>query len=112
MSSLQYITPILHISGAVDIGNVPPTRVYINYKHHVVAQLRKKLVFQSNYSEKSFYFFMYTILQNRLQNPEFVKQVFAENKRKEILLMRLAEVKKLGNEYIEVNLLYKLSTFK
>ncbi|KAL1812943.1 hypothetical protein ACET3Z_023008 [Daucus carota] len=65
-------------NGAVDIGNVPPTRVYINYKHHVVAQLRKKL-----------------------QNPEFVKQVFAENKRKEILLLRLAEVKKLGNEYIE-----------
>ncbi|WOH00118.1 hypothetical protein DCAR_0519475 [Daucus carota subsp. sativus] len=66
--------------GEIDISNVPATRIYLNYKHHVVDQLRK-----------------------RLANPDFVKQALAEKKKMEILLMKIEDIKKLGKEYIDVS---------
>ena len=45
----------------------------------------------------------FNILQNRLQNPDFANQALAENKKLMIVLMQIANIKKLGIEYIDVS---------
>ena len=51
------------------------------------------------------------VLNNRLQNPEFVEKVFAEKPKKEIALVKVAEIKKFGKEYIEVSFFKQVCMF-
>ncbi|KAK1393745.1 hypothetical protein POM88_012801 [Heracleum sosnowskyi] len=62
----------------VDICNVGATKYYLNYKHHSVVQLRKML-----------------------KMPEIAAQIMESQPKKKIELLKIANIKNLGSEYIE-----------
>ncbi|KAK1383268.1 hypothetical protein POM88_021003 [Heracleum sosnowskyi] len=66
----------------VDISNVSATRFYLNYKHHNVAQLRRKL-----------------------NEPDFAKKALTQEKKKGMDLLTVDQITKLGKDYIDSQVL-------
>ncbi|KAK1373016.1 hypothetical protein POM88_029209 [Heracleum sosnowskyi] len=66
----------------LDVSNVGATAFYLNHNHHSVKQIRKML-----------------------EMPNYTKEILATQRKKKTELLTIADMKKLGGEYIEAHVL-------